>query len=91
MCPIVRASTESLLQYRNHLEACYCIGGEGEVEDMDGNVFPLQKGDIYVLDNHDQHYLRGGKDADLILISVFNPPLEGTERHHLDDPNGSGY
>lgn len=88
---VVRAGTQAVLQYRNHLEACYCIDGEGEVEDMDGKIYPIRKGDIYVLDKHDRHYLRGGKDTDLILVSVFNPPLTGTERHNLDDPNGSAY
>ena len=88
---VVRAGTESELQYRNHLEACYCIDGEGEVEDMDGKIFPIRKGDIYVLDNHDRHFLRGGKNTDLILVSVFNPPLNGTERHNLNNPNGSAY
>ncbi|MGM9488561.1 ectoine synthase [Ideonella sp. YS5] len=88
---VVRAGTESLLQYRNHLEACYCIAGEGEVEDMEGNVFPIQPGDIYVLDKHDRHVLRGGKATDLILVSVFNPPLKGDERHNLRDPDGSAY
>jgi L-ectoine synthase len=88
---VVRAGTESLLQYRNHLEACYCIGGEGEVEDMDGKVHPIRPGDIYVLDKHDRHYLRGGKDTDLILVSVFNPPLVGTERHNFKNVDGSAY
>ena len=87
---VVRAGTQSLLQYRRHLEACYCISGEGEVEDMQGNVFPVRPGDIYVLDQHDRHYLRGGKE-DLVLVSVFNPPLKGTERHDLDNPDGSAY
>ena len=40
---VVRAGTESLLEYRNHLEACYCIGGEGEVEDMDGALTMLEQ------------------------------------------------
>jgi L-ectoine synthase len=88
---VVRAGTQSQLHYRNHLEACYCIDGEGEVEDMEGNVFPIRKGDIYVLDKHDRHLLRGGKETDLILVSVFNPPLTGSERHNLDDPDGSAY
>ena len=82
---------ESLLHYRNHLEACYCIAGEGEVEDMQGNVFPIRPGDVYVLDQHDRHYLRGGKEQDLILVSVFNPPLRGDERHNLNDSQGSAY
>lgn len=88
---IVRAGTQSELHYRNHLEACYCIDGYGEIEDMKGNVFPIRKGDIYVLDNHDRHFLRGGKTSDLTLVSVFNPPLEGTEAHNLNNPNGSAY
>ncbi|MBB3745943.1 L-ectoine synthase [Rhizobium anhuiense] len=88
---IVRANTVSLLEYRQHLEACYCIAGEGEVEDMDGTVFPIRQGDIYVLDKHDRHLLRGGRDQDMILVSVFNPPLEGSERHNLNDPSGSAY
>ena len=88
---VVRAGSESLLQYRNHLEACYCIAGEGEVEDMDGNVHPIRPGDMYVLDKHDRHYLRGGANKDLILVSIFNPPLQGHERHDLKNPNGSAY
>ncbi len=28
---IVWPYTESLLEYRNHLEACYCIKGKGEI------------------------------------------------------------
>lgn len=88
---VVKAGTSSLLQYRNHVEACYCIAGEGEVEDMDGNVYPIRPGDIYVLDQHDQHSLRGGRDSDLVLVSVFNPPLKGTERHDLAASGASSY
>jgi L-ectoine synthase len=92
MChTIVRANSEALLQYRHHLEACYCIAGEGEIEDMDGNVHEIRPGTLYVLDRHDRHYLRGGKNCDLVLVSVFNPPLQGTETHKLDDPQGSAY
>ena len=88
---VVKKGSESLLEYRNHLEACYCIGGEGEVEDMNGNVYPIKVGDIYVLNQHDKHYLRGGKDTDLILVSVFDPPLKGTERHNLKGDGSSAY
>ena len=35
--------------------------------------------------------LRGGKDTDLILVSVFNPPLKGTERHNLKGDGSSAY
>ncbi|WPN77298.1 ectoine synthase [Pseudomonas germanica] len=45
------------MHYRNHLEACYCIAGE--VEYMQGNVFPIRPGDVYGLEQPDRHYLRG--------------------------------
>ena len=41
---IVRAGTKSRLEYRNHLEACYCIEGSGEVVDMAGNSYPIDAG-----------------------------------------------
>ena len=31
-------------------------------------------------DQHARHFLRAGKEQDLILVSVFNPPLRGDER-----------
>jgi L-ectoine synthase len=88
---IVRAGSESRLQYRRHLEACYCIAGSGEVEDMTGVVHRIEPGTIYVLDDHDEHYLRADPASDLILVSIFNPPLQGTERHSLDGGSGSAY
>ncbi len=87
----VRQGTESLLEYRNHLEACYCIAGSGEVEDMEGNVFPITPGVVYVLPKHEKHFLRGGQDEDLILVSVFNPALKGDEKHNLQGEVGSSY
>lgn len=88
---VVRAGQEARLQYRNHLEACYCINGSGQVEDMQGNVFNIQVGDIYVLDKHDEHYLRAAAGEDLVLVSVFNPPLNGTEVHRLEGADASSY
>ena len=41
---MVRAGTESLLEYRNHLEACYCISGEGD--DVNEDVFQIRPGTI---------------------------------------------
>lgn len=78
---VVNARTESLLEYRNHMEACYCIDGEGEVEDMEGNVYPLKPGTIYALDQNDKHYLRA--KTQMRLVCVFTPPLEGHESHGL--------
>lgn len=86
---LVLAGTVSLLEYRNHLEACYCISGHGEVEDMAGNKHQIRPGVIYALDKHDKHYLRARDD--MRLISIFNPPIEGTEHHNLRGEGGSSY
>jgi L-ectoine synthase len=81
---LVRAGSKSALEYRRHLEACYCIAGYGEVLSADGVSFPLEPGVMYALDRHDAHYLIAGPDTDLELVSVFNPALTGDERHRLD-------
>ncbi len=85
---IIDAGTESLLEYKNHMEACYCIEGEGEVE-TDGVVYPIQPGTMYALDKHDKHYLRA--KTTLRLICVFTPPLKGKEFHNLTASGSSHY
>lgn len=74
------AGTETPIHYQNHLEAVYCISGEGEVETVaDGKVYPIRPGTIYILDQHDKHLLRG--KTEMTLACVFNPPLKGQEVH----------
>lgn len=87
----VRAGTMSRLEYRKHLEACYCIEGEGEVVDMAGNPHVLRPGVLYALNNHDPHLLVAAPDTDLRLICVFSPALRGAERHNLDAAEFSQY
>ena len=82
---IIYAGTETHIWYQNHLEAVYCIEGNGEIETVkDGKVYPLEAGTIYALDQHDEHYLRGGTE-DMRMVCVFNPPVTGREVH---DENG---
>ncbi|MFJ8045921.1 ectoine synthase [Kitasatospora sp. NPDC096147] len=88
---LVRKGTSSALQYRNHLEACYCVGGSGEVVEKDGTRHKITKGTIYVLDKHDPHYLIASDDEDLLLVSIFNPPIVGTEKHTLSEDGFSQY
>ena len=42
---IIYAGTETRIHYKNHLEAVYCVGGEGEIEDIKtGKVYPINDG-----------------------------------------------
>lgn len=82
---VIKAGTETHIWYQNHLEAVYCIEGDGEVETIsDGKVYQIRPGTVYSLDRHDEHLLRGGK-VDMRVVCVFNPPLTGREVH---DENG---
>lgn len=74
---VVDSGTESVLAYPSHLEACYCIEGEGEIEDMAGNKFPIVPGTMYALDKHDEHRVRA--TTTMRLVCVFSPALLGSE------------
>ncbi len=74
------AGTETLIWYKNHLEAVYCVAGKGELEDLTtGEIHKITDGTMYALNGHEKHHLRATED--LRLICVFNPPLTGTEVH----------
>jgi len=88
---IVRAGTKSRLEYRNHLEACYCICGQGEVIDLNGNTHPIVPGTLYALDRNDAHFLIAAPEQDLRLVCVFSPALRGDEVHNLDSGEFSHY
>ena len=88
---IVKANTTSLLEYKNHLEACYCIAGSGlVVEASTGISHKIEVGTIYALDKNDAHYLIA-RDEDLRLVCVFLPALVGHESHSLDGEVSSAY
>ncbi|WP_431045530.1 ectoine synthase [Streptomyces sp. P1-3] len=88
---VVSAGTKSLLEYKHHLEACYCISGSGEVVDMAGDSHPITPGTLYALDQHDAHWLIAHPAEDLRLVCVFTPALRGDERHSLNGAHSSHY
>ena len=66
--------------YQNHLEAVFCLSGEGEIESVaDDAVHQIRPGTIYALDQHDKHVLRAR--TQMRLVCVFSPPLHGKEVH----------
>lgn len=69
--------------YTHHLEACYCVHGWGELTNLStGEVFTITPDTIYILDNHDDHTFQA--ITDVVLISIFNPPVTGREIHNED-------
>jgi L-ectoine synthase len=88
---LVHAGTQTRIEYKNHLEACYCIGGSGEVVDADGRSHLIVPGTMYALDQHDPHHLVASSTDSLRLVCVFSPALSGDERHRLDADGFSHY
>ena len=80
---IIFPGTETYIWYKNHLEAVYCVEGEGEIETIaDGRKYKIAPGVMYALNEHDKHYLRAR--TQLRMICVFNPPLTGKEVHDAE-------
>jgi L-ectoine synthase len=79
----VAAGSELNLQYKHHLEACYCLEGEAEITDLaSGEQHVIGPGTVYALEQHDRHTLR--VRTDMRLVCVFNPALTGSETHDAD-------
>lgn len=80
----IPAGAELNLWYKNHLEAVYCVSGNGSIEDLaTGEIHEIKDGTLYALDKNDRHILRGGTE-DMRLICAFNPPVTGRETHDAD-------
>ncbi|WP_010529974.1 ectoine synthase [Lentibacillus jeotgali] len=78
---IISAGTENYFWYKNHIEAVYCIEGEGTIEKVEtGDVYDIKAGTMYLLDEHDKHILRA--KTQMRMVCVFNPPLVGKETHN---------
>jgi L-ectoine synthase len=81
----IEPGMEIELEYRHHLEACLCIDGELEIEDLaTGERHVVGPGTLYALDAHDHHVVRA--KAATRLVCVFTPALSGDETH---DASGS--
>ena len=80
---VIRAGTETTIWYKHHLEAVYCVAGEGELCVLpSGPTYPIRNGTMYALNGHEKHALRATDD--MRLVCVFNPPVTGREVHDKD-------
>lgn len=80
---VIEPGLDGTFWYKHHLEACFCVEGEAEVEDLEtGEVHEIRPGTLYALDRHDRHRLRS--KTRVRLICVFTPALRGDETHDED-------
>ena len=78
---VIHPGTSTEMHYQNHLEAVYCIEGQGTVTIVEtGEVFQIGEGTVYALDQNDRHILRA--ETRMRMVCVFNPPLVGSESHN---------
>ena len=74
---------DMVLWQKNHLEACYCIEGEGTVEELEsGRIHEIGPGTLYAMNDHDRHRIRAR--TRMRVICTFVPPLTGDEVHDED-------
>ena len=70
--------------YKYHKECCHCISGVGILKCLKTNqTFKIEPGTTYMIDKNEPHEFTA--ITDVVLISIFNPPLSGQEKH---DKNG---
>jgi len=88
---VIPAAGPQRWQYPNHLEACYCISGRGELTDLStGDKHRIEPDTLYALDKHDAHTFEaiGGP---VTLLCVFSPALRGNEAHKDGHSYDAGY
>ena len=81
---ILYAGTATEMEYQNHLEAVYCIEGQGRLKDpANDKEYSIEPGTMYALSQNERHILFA--DTQLRMVCAFNPPIVGSETH---DENG---
>ncbi|MDH3689995.1 MAG: ectoine synthase [Gammaproteobacteria bacterium] len=77
------AGLDEVLWYKHHWEANYIVEGKGTLEEMSsGQSWSLEPEVIFTVGPKDRHRFRA--EQDLHVVSIFNPPLIGTEEYDED-------
>ena len=80
---VLEVGFEMQLWQKNHLEACYCLEGEGTVEEINsGTIHEIKPGTLYAMNNHDRHRIKA--KTRMHVICTFYPALTGHEVHDSD-------
>lgn len=88
---VIPAKGPQRWHYPNHLEACYCVTGEGELVNLvNGEKHRITPDTVYALDNNDDHTFEAIGEP-VTLICVFTPALNGNEAHKDGHSYSAGY
>ncbi|HSF94988.1 MAG TPA: ectoine synthase [Thermohalobaculum sp.] len=80
---ILEPGFDMVLWQKNHFEACYCLEGEGTVEELaNGVVHHIRPGTLYAMNDHDRHRIRA--KTRMRVVCTFVPALTGDELHDAD-------
>ena len=80
---ILEPGLDQVFWYKNHLEAVYCLEGEGTLEDLaTDKSYLIKPGTLYALDKNDRHRLKA--KTRMRVICTFVPPLVGGEIHDAE-------
>ena len=80
---ILEEGLEMTLWQKEHLEACYCLEGEGTVEELSsGTVHEIKAGTLYAMNAHDRHRIHA--KTRMRVVCTFVLALTGTEVHDAD-------
>ena len=89
---VIITTTLFIVSQRNAEAAPSTVSFTARLKTADGSVGEdIKPGMLYALDRHDAHFLIADPAGDMVLISVFNPPLRGDERHDLGSDGFSHY
>ena len=71
---ILEEGFETVLRKNNHLEACYCLEGEGSIEGLDtGEVHAIKPGTLYAMNDHEHHRFLARTRMRIICTYVPGP------------------
>ncbi len=80
---ILEPGFQMVLWQKNHFEACYCLEGEGTVEELDnGKIHEVKPGTLYAMNDHDRHRIQA--KTRMRIVCTFFPALTGNEVHDAD-------
>jgi L-ectoine synthase len=86
---VLEPGLDQVWWYKNHLEAVYCLEGEGVLEDLvTGACYEIKPGTLYALDKHERHRVKVIRR--MRVICTFVPPLVGGEIHDADGSYEAG-